>query len=69
MPHRILVSDEELSELDAVLANELVETRGELRRTRNPAYRKQVNHHLQVVRHIHDQIEQAMGSPARPVET
>jgi len=68
MRHQILVSDEELSELETVLASELVETRGELRRTRNPAYRKQVNHHLQVVRHIHDQVEQAIGVGSRSIK-
>ena len=61
MDNHISVTDEELSELAAMLVNELVETRGEPRRTRNPAYRKQVSHHLQVVRHIHNQVEQIMA--------
>jgi len=61
MNHAISVSDEELLELDTMLASELSDTRGELRRTRNPSYRKQVSHHMQVIQHLHDVVERELA--------
>lgn len=68
MKRQITVSDEELSELDAVLSNELSDTRTELRRTRNPAFRKQVNHHIEVIAHIRETVEEAIGPRPEPTK-
>ena len=61
MARPIQLSDEELAELGAMLHRETATSRHELRRTRNPGFREQVRHHIDVVAHITESVEAAAG--------
>ena len=66
MTHSILLSDEELTELDALLRGEITRGRQELRRTRNPRFRDGVRHHIELMEHIHEIAASAEASPSMP---
>ena len=69
MAYQIDLSDEELDELDLVLRQEFRSTRIELRRTRNPEYRGEVRHHMDLVEHILESLGSAKsrsGTAAGP---
>ena len=52
MTRLISLSDEECGELAALLNKEYSESRGEMRRTRNPAFRSGLEHHIEVIGNI-----------------
>ena len=59
MKHAMMLSDEEIRELDGLVNADISERRTELRRTRNPKFRAQVQHHLELDRHILHELEKA----------
>ncbi|HET6429949.1 MAG TPA: hypothetical protein VFJ30_16150 [Phycisphaerae bacterium] len=52
MQHTMVLSDEELEELDGLLDSEVYNSRSELRRTRNPQFREDVRRRLTVARSL-----------------
>ena len=52
MEHTIMLSDEELAELDGLLDSEVYNSRSELRRTRNPQFREDVRRRLTITRQL-----------------
>jgi|AntAceMinimDraft_16_1070373.scaffolds.fasta_scaffold509488_1 hypothetical protein len=66
MVHSILLSDEELTELDELLRGEITRGHQELRRTRNPRFRDGVRHHVELMERIHQMAESAGASQPTP---
>lgn len=66
MVHSILLSDEELTELDELLRGEITRGHQELRRTRNPRFRDGVRHHIELMERIHQMAESAGASQSTP---
>jgi hypothetical protein len=66
MVHHVSLSDEELAELDRMLTKELVERRSELRRTRNPSFRAQLDERIEVLEHMHEQVSEELAHHAVP---
>ena len=52
MQHTLLVSDEDLAELESLLRSELKDAHSELRRTRNPQFREQIRHRMELAEHL-----------------
>jgi len=46
------ISSEELADLDVLLQREAQASRSELRRTRNPQFRSELEHHVERVEHL-----------------
>ena len=59
MKHSMVLDDEEIRELDCLLSADLSERRTELRRTRNPDFRLQIRHHIELDQHILLKLEKA----------
>ena len=59
MEHTIVLSDEELEELDGLLDTEIYNARSELRRTRNPQFREDVRRRLTIARQLLVRIRKA----------
>ncbi len=59
MKHAMILNDEEIRELDCLLSADISERRTELRRTRNPEFREQIQHHLDIERQILLALEKA----------
>ncbi len=66
MAHTILLTDEELTELDELLRSEITRGHQELRRTRNPRFRDGVRHHIELMEHIHEMAVSAGAGRSTP---
>lgn len=60
----LVLNDEELVELDDLLHQEVTTSRTELRRTRNPEFRDQINHRIKMAAHLRDLIARARAQEA-----
>lgn len=59
MKHAMMLNDEELREIGSLVNADISERRTELRRTRNPGFRAQVKHHIELDRNILHELERA----------
>ena len=63
MVHQLVLSDEELDQLEAMLDHELVVSHNELRRTRNPDFRAQILHRIGLVECMLSSCKHAQAKP------
>ena len=54
MPHEVYLSEEEALDLNRLLRREVNESRVELRRTRNPHFRDEIQHRIELEEHVLD---------------
>ena len=66
MEHQIHISEEELAELERMLGKEAAERRNELRRTRNPSFREDLIHRLDLLDHMHERITSELHGSKAP---
>ena len=57
MQNDLILSDEELAELDELLCHDISESRTELRHTSDRKYRQRVRRHIEAMRHIRKGVE------------
>ncbi len=64
MQHQIMLSDEELDELDRMLQNELPDWHAEMRRSRNPGFRDDLQLRIERLEHVQKIIAAERSSQA-----